>query len=207
MHYVTVPPPVLLGARKNLNERHVADDVSLELGTDAAGQPAQRNARMRGTDPIGGTRRHRRRGRRRAPRVRPAAGARGARRGQCHYPKRNYPDPADHRGPPRSHHSFTSVLSQAPLRRLGRPAPPDHRSLPLRNGHIERYLRSLPADHSGWPAPPAVLLSMTPPDPQHRRTAGVPSGYAIRQGRGAGAVTPGSFLRSFTRETCGWLRR
>ena len=50
----------------------------------------------------------------------------------------------------------------------------------------------------------AVLLSMTPPGPQNRRTADVLSGYAIRQGRGAGAVTPGWFLRSFTRGNV-WL--
>src|SRR5216683_1323215 len=55
-------------------------------------------------------------------------------------------------------------------------------SPPPGNGHIERYLRSLPADHAGWPAPPAVLLSTTPPGPQHRRTAGVLSGYAIHTG-------------------------
>ena len=71
---------------RRADERHVADDASLQLGIDAAGQPAERNARTGSTDPIGGTRRHRRRGGRRAPRARPRAGASGARRGQCHCP-------------------------------------------------------------------------------------------------------------------------
>ena len=91
-----------------------------------------------------------------------------------------------------------------PLRRLGRPAPPDHRQPATGERPYREVPATPPADYAGWPAPPAVLLSTTPAGPSTSPYGRRAVRLRDTRGRGAGAVTLGSFLRSFTRGNV-WL--
>ena len=105
------------------NERHVADDVSLELAIDAVRQPAERNARTGSTDPAGGGRRHRRPGCRRTPASGPPPQPQMHDAASAAAPSATTQIRLTHREPP-APRGLTGLRSQPALRREGGPVRP-----------------------------------------------------------------------------------